>query len=169
MVKVPRNAKYEKGLKVGAIDSAAIAANAVTYAKLDEKGRSYKLVIRREATDVAATDFDMPIGIADAGKVKSVKMVGVTGIGQATNYAIVDVINKKGDATGTASVATMTFDNATTHALTAFIPKDLTVQTGTSGDIIAAGDVLSLKKTHAGTGQALPASFIIEIIIERSA
>lgn len=170
---MPRPAKYDKvkQMQAGEIATAEIAANAVNYAKLDATGRKYVIRFRRAASDTAGTDFELPAGIAQfAGTVTSVKVVGDSGIGQATNYSTLAVVNKGGTAgDGTTSIASYDFDNGTTHALTTFVPKALTLSGTGANLVVASGDVLTVKKTHTSSGQALPTNLFVEIVIERSA
>jgi len=171
----PRGVKHneikdEAEIKNLAVSSGKLAANAVTYAKLDANGRRLKFTVRREVTDVAATDFEIPLMIADvAGTLVSAKVVGGSGIGQATNYSSLAVINKGAAGAGTTNMASYAFDNGTTHALTAYVPLALT-NDGTPANLnFVAGDVITLKKTHTASGQALPSILLVEVVIERTA
>jgi len=146
----------------------SVGANKVTYDKLDATGRKYKIRVNRSATDTAATDFELPLGCIDfAGTVKSVKLLGDTAFGQATNYSTLTVQNKGSAGSGTTSVATLGFDASNT--VSQWVPKALTLS-GTPANLnVAVGEALTLVKTHTGNGQALPTNFIVEVVIERTA
>lgn len=142
--------------------------NAVTYQKLDATGRKYKIRVSRSATDVAATDWELPLGSIDfAGTVKSVKLLADSAFGQATNYSSLDLQNKGQAGSGTTSVASMAFNSGNT--VSQWVPKALTLS-GTPANLnVVVGDALTLVKTHSGNGQALPTNLIVEVVIERTA
>lgn len=173
MAYVPRNAKYEKKVNVGDIDALAVTTakinnNAVTYAKVDSTLRTYKMQMRHAVAEAtAATDFEKTLGVATyAGTVTSVKFIPDAGFGQNTNYATISVINKGQAGAGSTSVASKDYTAA--NAATAYVPSAVTLSVTPANLVVAAGDILTFKKTHTASGQLLPVGKF-ELTIERSA
>ena len=92
----------------------------------------------------------------------TVNLTGATGVFDTTvtasdtnNFAIALVNTGLLGSGTTAMTSTLTF-NRTTGNLTALNPVALTLSTTAANLLVAAGEVVTLKKTENGTGLALP-------------
>lgn len=90
--------------------------------------------------------FDMVITA-----VKWVPTANITADG--TNYFDLALRNRGSDAAGTADAATRSY--AATDS-TAFVSEDMTLSSTAADLEVAAGDVLTIERTVAGTGLAMP-------------
>jgi hypothetical protein len=178
---VPRLAKHAAGLAdaaAGSILGASIETEGITatqiddgtitYAELDEQGKLLRFPMRHAVAEAtAATDFEKSIvRIPVAGTVKAVYLVPDAGFGQDTNYSTLAIINKGGAGAGSTSVASKAFNAA--NAVAAYVPASLTLSVTPADLIVAAGDVLTLKKTHSASGQLVPLCEVA-VYVERSA
>ena len=80
-----------------------------------------------------------------------------------TNYATLSAQNKGTDGTGTDEIASFAFDTATTDDVAAMDEKALTLSGTPANLVLAAGDVVSVKKAIAGSGLALDGIVIFEV------
>lgn len=131
--------------------------------------------------DVLSTfraQFDLPVAFATAGtadespiwrapiacRVTAVRYLAETAItGTATNYGTLSLQNKGTAGSGTTEIATFAFDTPTTDDVAAFDEKALTLSGTPANLVLAAGDVVSVKKAVAGTGQVLDGMIVIEL------
>ena len=116
----------------------------------------------------AGSDAVFPAVVApfDAVVTKVEYVAASTITGAATNNRTLSVTNKKGYASGTATVASLAFSSGAVVA-TGFVPKAITLS-GTAADLaVAAGDVLVFNSTHIGTGIADPGG-LVRITLERA-
>jgi len=113
----------------------------------------------------AGTDATVIIGVTDRQfMVDSVALTVPSNV--ASDEVVYDTLTfSKSDAAGanTTTVATAVTNAAGTGNLTALVPKACAL-TATSADrIVPAGWVLSVAKTHASTGTAIPVGSIVEV------
>jgi len=99
-----------------------------------------------------------------AAKVTAVRYVPETAItADGTNYSTLSAENKGTDGTGTDEICSFAFDTATTDDVAAFDEKALTLTSTAADLLLAAGEVVSVKKAVDGTGIALDGIVIFEI------
>lgn len=155
-------------LGTGAVTSLKIAADAVTYDKLDATGRTIILRSRKDSADaLAATDFEYVIGSAYVtGNITAVKFIPDAGFGQDTNNSTLALYNRKADDSGTTAVAAKIYTAA--NAVVARVASSLGVSAVPADVAVAPGDVLTIKKTHTGNGQIVPAG-VFSVTIVRTA
>lgn len=104
----------------------------------------------------AAVAQDQAVGEAPfAGSVTAAKIVPEANLtANATNYRTFQVVNKGADGNGTTVVATFATDTVTTDDLADFDEHSLTLSAVAGATTVAAGDVLAVVETVAGTGVA---------------
>ena len=111
----------------------------------------------------AGTADESPLFRAEiAARVTAVRYIPETAItGHGTNYATLSVVNKGATGVGVTAVAAFTFDTPTTDDVAAMDEKALTLETA-ANLVLAAGDVLAVKKEIAAAGMALDGIIIVE-------
>lgn len=104
----------------------------------------------------AAVAQDQAIGEAPfAGTVTEVRIVPEAAlVAHGTNYRTFRLINKGQAGAGSTVVASHATDTPTTDDLAAFDEKSLTLSVVAGATTVAAGDVLAVDETVAGTGVA---------------
>lgn len=116
--------------------------------------------------ELAATDWKEPFFIVPTAGVWVVEEVGVipqVAFGQATNYAILTAVNKGSvDGSGVTAISASYSANA---ALTIFKKYSFGAIAAPN---LAAGDVINIEKTHAGTGQIV-SNCLFYMILSRTA
>ena len=121
--------------------------------------------------------FEIPIGFNTAGtadeepvwrahiacRVTAIRFLCEDAItGHATNYATLSLVNKELDGAGTDEIASFAFDTPTTDDVAAFDEKALTLNGTPANLLLAAGEVVTLKKAVAATGMVISGSVILE-------
>lgn len=157
--------------KVSAIGSskvtnAKIAANAVDYSKLDTATSQFYIKERLPADGAAGTDSEKSILVNGIGSFKVISMGFIPDsaiTGTSTDYASLALIDKSTDGSGTTSVVSKDFKAAGN----AFVNVDFGT-VGATNQSIASGHVITVKRTHSGNGQILPAGSIV-IVAQRTA
>ena len=97
-------------------------------------------------------------------RVTAVRYVPETAItADGTNYATLSAQNKGSAGSGTDEIASFAFDTATTDDVAAMDEKALTLSGTPANLVLAAGDVVSVKKAIAGSGLALDGIVIFEV------
>ena len=149
---VPKNARFEKEVKDGA----------VTYAKLDSNGKTRIYQMRNSVQEAtAATTFDKSFcRIKEGGTITAVYYIPDTSFGQATNFSALNVMNKGLSGSGSTVVSLKNYN----ASVPAFVAGSFAI----SNPTVAAGEVLSLYKNIAGTGQLVPPGDLI-MAVERTA
>lgn len=94
--------------------------------------------------------FPVPV----AGTIEDVLVIPDTGIGQATNYMGLAVVNKGDEGSGTDELGSLSVNS--TNPITAHVGVDLV----TTNAVVAAGDKIVLAKTVTGEGQAWPGGMV---------
>lgn len=126
-------------------------------------------VIEHSAQPVATAGNDLEEVITAspfAGSVTSVTYATETAItGAATNTRSVTLYNRKADGSGSAVVATLEFDAGINTV--AYVEKAITLSATPANLVLAAGDVLTWKSAHVGTGLADPGGRV-EVTVSRS-
>ncbi len=129
-----------------------------TFARtFSRAGSATKVQARMIASLAAGTDLEIPLFYADFDMyIAAVWIINqVTVAADGTNYRIAQLRDKGTDGTGTTAASTAVDTSAT--ALTAY---DAISLSATSGYKLAAGKVLAVNFTHAGTGAALTNALI---------
>jgi hypothetical protein len=88
------------------------------------------------------------------GTIEDVLVVPDIGIGQATNYMALAVVNKGDEGSGTDDLGSLSVTS--TNPITAHVGVDLVSENAA----VAAGDKIVLKKTVTGDGQAWPGGIV---------
>lgn len=154
-------------IKAGAVGTDELGASAVTLDKMNSAAKTVAITYHINASDTAATDFEKPIlTVPFAGTVTEVAFVGATQIGADTNYSTLALVNKGNDGQGNTEIAKKDFTAA--NQTTANGYGILTLHGTPANRVVAAHDVLTLKKTHTGNGQSLPVSFAVTVTIVKS-
>ncbi len=128
-----------------------------------------RTVLRIDYPVAAAITSDLSFTVPSpvAGSVSSVKYFPVAALsGADTNSRTLSVVNKKADASGTATVASLALTSG--KNLVAFVGKAITLSTTAADLAVAAGDVLNVLSTHVGNGLTDPGG-TVEIVIDRTA
>jgi len=122
-------------------------------------------------------DIAIPVGFNTAGtadeepgwrapiacRVTAVRFIAETAItGDATNYATLSLENKGTAGSGTDEVASFAFDTPTTDDVAALDEKALTLSVTPADLVLAAGDILSIKKAVTGSGMVIDGIVIVE-------
>ena len=118
-------------------------------------------VVRGPAPAVAtATTTETVLGtVPFKGVVSLAKFTALTTLtGAATNNRTMAIFNRKGDGSGTTSIAALTYASGVNA--TALVPSVLTLSTTASDLQVAAGDVLTLVSTANASGLAQPVGAI---------
>lgn len=112
----------------------------------------------------AAVDGTTIIGEAPfIGVLTEAALVAVAAItGDATNNRVLNIVNKKGDGTGTTVMATLTFGAA--NNAVAFVEKTFILSAVAGATVVAEGDILACVETHGGTGLANPGGRVILLL-----
>lgn len=74
-----------------------------------------------------------------------------------TNFTTLSLCNRKADASGSAAPASRSW--AATNSV-AHVPDALTLSATASDLLAAAGDVITVKRVHSGTGVVVPAGVV---------
>lgn len=108
-----------------------------------------------QGSDAEFVTFVAPV----TGTITAVGYAPVAAInGADTNTRKLELFNRKADGSGVASVASVQF-NAGVNA-SQYVQKALTLS-GTAANLdVTAGDVLTFKSTHVGTGLADPGGMV---------
>lgn len=116
----------------------------------------------------AAVAQDQVIGEAPfAGEVVEVTFTPEANLtANATNFRTFRVINKGQDGNGTTVVASFATDTVTTDDLSDFDEKAIPLSGTPANLVVAAGDILALDETVAGTGVA-HSGYSIEVVLNR--
>lgn len=132
------------------------------YAELDANMNQAKrqvVTVRFTENDISGETWEK--AVFSAPQDLDLYKIGISAdasFGQASNYSTLAIINKGGAGSGTNSVASKAFSSA----ITAYDFVDFGALDGTH-KTMSAQDVISLKKTITGSGQALePFTLIIE-------
>ena len=134
----------------------------VDYADLDANTKCFTVEVRTVADAAAGDTWERATYHARAAViVRAVGIVPDVAFGQATNYANIEVQNKGIDGTGVTQLVIKAFSSAVAA-------YDYTSFGAIANASVSAGQVLSFKKTIAGTGQIVPASLLI-LDLERAA
>jgi|GEM_PF-4052061 hypothetical protein len=117
-------------------------------------GREY---IPLPADSAAADTFEKPILKCDEEKgitIKAIELIPISAVGQATNYMTLAIVDKGADGTGTTSKASLDLNSS--HTVGAYASIDVV----TTDFQVANGEVITLKKTVTGNGQAWPGGLV---------
>jgi len=119
----------------------------------------------KTAFATADTEDEFPAFRAPyAATVTALRYIPETAItGDATNHAVLSAQNKGAAGSGTDEVASFAFDTPTTDDVAALDEKAITLSATAANLNLAAGDIVSIKKTTPGTGLALDGIVIFEI------
>lgn len=119
------------------------------------------------AATIAATQETIVGRAPYAGVVTEVRITPVaTAVAAVTHFRTFTLINKGQAGAGTAVVAVLAQDTATTDNITAFVKR--TMPLGAAADLVVAeGDVLALVETVSGNGLA-HAELLLGVDIQRS-
>lgn len=147
------------------ITAVKLMAGIVSFAKMDSNSKTVTHITRIfDSADTAGTNWEKSVYTAPfAMVVVGIKIIPDATFGQATDYSALAVTNKGSAGAGTNVLASKTFNS--TNVATAFEVSDFGA---ISTPNLAAGDVLTLKKTHSGAGQAIPGA-AVEILLQRAA
>lgn len=94
--------------------------------------------------------FPVPV----PGTIEDVLVIPDTGIGQATNYMALALVNKGDEGSGTDELGSLSVNS--TNPITAHVGVDLVSEDAE----VATGDKIVLKKTVSGDGQAWPGGMV---------
>jgi hypothetical protein len=113
----------------------------------------------------AGTDDEWGIFIADSNlSVVGAKWTPKAAVtADATNYFTVNLVNRVAGA-GSTSIATRAYSATNSVAMT---PEDMTLSATAANLLISSGDLISVSKTHAGTGLAMPAGLVVVYVRRR--
>lgn len=148
--------------------SQVATAGPVTIATMNSAAKTYVLSYKHEGSaDTAGTDWERTMFVVPfAGELVDADIVSDVGFGQDTNYSSLAVVNKGQNGSGTTSMAAKDFN--ATNATTAYKSHLITLSGTPANKTVAEGDVIAIKKTHTGNGQAVP-DHAITIKIARTA
>lgn len=135
----------------------------IDYSAFDQNTKRFMLELLVPADDAADDVWTRDVYVPAGVKVITAGIVPQTQFGQATNYAVLKLINKGTDGLGTTEMASLNVNSSNVAAAHDF--KSLGTITDPTVD---AGSVLAFDKTAAGDGQVVPASTLV-LVLERAA
>ena len=137
----------------------------INYSALDSNTKRFTIQVPIVADAAADSTWVKSIFIPIAAKVIDAGIIPSTQFGQATNYAVIGLVNKGTDGSGTTQVASKNFNGsnvAAAHDYTSLGTVDV------DHDDIDAGSVLEFVRSKGGDGQIVPASTLV-LVLERAA
>lgn len=130
----------------------------------DIAGRHQHIAFHPGAAAATATSSEVIFEAMNACRIKRVAFIAsATVTGQATDYFALDILNVGTAGAGTTAIATaITFSTAPIVA-TALDALEFTLSTTDATIKLAAGEVLTVKRTKTGSGLLMPSgNFIVE-------
>lgn len=137
----------------------------INFSALDSNTKRFTIQIPIIADAAADSNWVKSIYIPIAAKVIDTGIIPSTQFGQATDFAVIGLVNKGTDGTGTTPIASKNFNSsnvAAAHDYTSLGTVD------TDHDDIDAGSVLEFVRSKTGNGQIVPASTLV-LVLERAA
>lgn len=109
----------------------------------------------------ATTDDEVVAMQADANLlIKAVRFIPAAAVtANGTNYTVLSLRNRKGDASGTALPASRSW---AANNSAAWVPDTATLSSTASDLLVAKGDVLTVQRVHQASGLVIPAG-VVEI------
>lgn len=147
------------------ITAAKLKSAIISFAKLDQNTKRFTIEIPIPADAAADSEWTHGIYIPRAVKVIDAGIVPSAQFGQANNFAVISLVDKGTDGSGTTVICSKNFNGsnvAAAHDYTNLGTVD------TEKDDIVAGSVLEFVRSKGGDGQIVPVSTLV-LDLERAA